>query len=441
MSTDRAAGHLVRHIGLGHGIALYVSAILGAGVLVLPGQVATLAGPASLLSWAFACAMGVPLASMFAALARRYPDAGGVASYVRHAFGPTLGGVTGWMYFVAGSVGQTIVPLTGGYYVAEAAHLGRGWAFAIAVAILTLAVLANLAGLRVGSRTQLTLAGGVALALVVTVAAAVPRMTTHRLTPFAPHGFEPVGAGVIVLFFAFAGWEAVAHLVGEFTDPDRDVPRAVAATIAVVTVLYVGVAAAVVLTGTYGSNTVDHVAIESLLQGAFGQAANVVAAVIAVVISLGTTNAFVAGVSRLGYSLARDGWLPEIAARINARSIPAGGVLAVAAVAYSGLVVGFVLGWGTETLVVVPSTLVVAVYLLAAAAGVRLLAGVARSCAVMTIALTLVVAPAAARHVAIPLVVAALALAARYAFGRRRRSSGTLPAHGHGLPSGSEPRP
>lgn len=444
MSTDTAPRHLVRHIGLGHGIALYVSAILGAGVLVLPGQVATLAGPASLLSWAFACAMGVPLAAMFAALARRHPDAGGVASYVRHAFGPTLGGVTGWMYFVAGSVGQAIVPLTGGYYVAEALRLDRVWAFAVAAAILTAAVLANLAGLRVGSGTQLALAGGVALALVVTVAAALPRMTTNRLTPFAPHGYSAAAAGVVVLFFAFAGWEAVGHLVGEFTDPDLDVPRAVAATIAVVTTLYVGVAAAVVLTGTYGSDGVDHVAVELLLQGAFGHAAAGAAAGVAVVISLGTTNAFIAGVSRLGYSLAGDGWLPEVVARISARSVPAGGVLAVGVVAYGGLVLGFVLGWGTETLIVVPSTLVVTVYLLAAAAGVRLLAGLARACAAVTIALTLIVAPAAARHVAIPLVVAAVALTARYGLGlhsrRRRRTPALEAAPGAPATPGTERR-
>jgi amino acid efflux transporter len=420
MSTDTASPGLVRHIGLGQGTALYVSAILGAGVLVLPGQVATLAGPASLVSWAFACAMGVPLAVMFAALARRYPDAGGVASYVRHAFGPTLGGLTGWLYFVAGSVGQTIVPLTGGYYVAEALHLDRAWAFVVAAVILALAVAANLVGLKVGSRAQLVLAAGVATALVVTIAVSVPRMAVSRLTPFAPHGVAAVGAGVIVLFFAFAGWEAVAHLSGEFTDPDRDLPRAVAATIAVVTVLYVGIAAAVVLTGTYGSSHIDHVAVEVLLQGAFGRAAAVVAATVAVVISLGTTNAFIAGVSRLGYSLARTGWLPPAVGRVDARSIPATAVLCVAAIAYGGLGLGAVLGWGTETLVVTPSTLVVAVYLLAAAAGVRLLAGAPRLCAVLTIALTLVVAPAAARHVVIPLAVAALALAVRGLLARRR---------------------
>jgi amino acid efflux transporter len=420
MNTQSSAS-LRRHIGLGQGIALYVSAILGAGVLVLPGQVASMAGPSSLLSWAFACAMGVPLAWLFAALAQRYPDAGGVATYVGTAYGPTAGGVTGWLYFVAGSLGQTIVPLTGGYYVAEALEVGPWCAYAVAAAILAAALGANLFGLRVGSRVQLALAGGVAGALVLTIAAAAPLISLQRLTPFTPHGIAPIGAGVIVLFFAFAGWEAVAHLVGEFTDPDRDVSRAVGATIAVVTVLYLGIAAAVVLTGTYGNPQTDHVAIGLLLEHMFGGGANTAAAGVAVVISLGTTNAFIAGVSRLGHSLARDGWLPLAVSRIDGRSVPIGGVLAVAAVAFGGLGLSAAAGWDTETLVIVPSTLVVAVYLLAAASGVRLLTGYARACAVTTIVLTALVVPSAARHAVVPVVVATLALLTRAALVRRHK--------------------
>jgi amino acid efflux transporter len=51
-------------------------------VLILPGAAASLAGPASLLAWAIDCALGIPLALTFAALAATYPDAGGVATYV-----------------------------------------------------------------------------------------------------------------------------------------------------------------------------------------------------------------------------------------------------------------------------------------------------------------------------------------------------------------------
>lgn len=94
----------------------------------------------------------------------------------------------------------------------------------------------------------------------------------------------------------------------------------------------------------------------------------------------------------------------------------------VGAIAAGGLAAGAAFGWGTETLVVVPSTLVVAVYLLAAVAGARLLTGMARACSVTTIVLTLLVVPAATRHVAIPLVVAALALGSRYVLSRHHGS-------------------
>ncbi len=77
--TDRE--QLRRTITVPHGVALYLGAVVGAGVLLLPGLAASQAGPASLVSWGFDCVLGIPLALTFAALAARSPDAGGVATY------------------------------------------------------------------------------------------------------------------------------------------------------------------------------------------------------------------------------------------------------------------------------------------------------------------------------------------------------------------------
>lgn len=409
MSETSRTRTLTKTISLPQAIALYVSAVLGAGVLVLPGQVASMAGPAALAAWGFACVLGVPLAVMFAHLGRQFPDAGGVSTYLERAFGSFAGGVGGWWYFVAGSVGQTIVPLTGGYYVTEALGLGPSWGYAVAAIILGIAVLANCLGTQISARAQVALAVGVAAILILAIVAAVPTMDTSRLHPFAPHGLGGVGQAVIVLFFAFAGWEAVAHLAEEFRDSDRDLIRATSATIVIITVLYLGVASAVVLTGSYGSPQADRVAVGRLLSGAFGSEAGAAAAVAAVVISLGTTNAFVASVSRLGYALARDHWLPAKVSVTTTAGTPIGGVLLVAAVAYAGLGLAALNNWGTEQLVVVPATLVVFVYLAAAAAGIRLLTGLGRYCSIATVALTVAVLPAALGHLLIPGAVAAAA--------------------------------
>ena len=67
--------------------ALYVGAVLGPGVLIVPALAAEAAGPASVLAWAALLALSAPLAMTFAALGVRYPEAGGTAAYARAAFG------------------------------------------------------------------------------------------------------------------------------------------------------------------------------------------------------------------------------------------------------------------------------------------------------------------------------------------------------------------
>ena len=63
-------------IGLPSASALYIAAVLGTGILVLPGLAADAAGPASILAVAIVFVLSIPLAGTFAALAARYPDAG-----------------------------------------------------------------------------------------------------------------------------------------------------------------------------------------------------------------------------------------------------------------------------------------------------------------------------------------------------------------------------
>jgi amino acid efflux transporter len=79
-----------------HGVALYVGAVLGTGVIALPALAARAAGPASLLAWLGLVLASIPLAATFAALGARYPDAGGVSTYARQAFGPRAAAAVGW---------------------------------------------------------------------------------------------------------------------------------------------------------------------------------------------------------------------------------------------------------------------------------------------------------------------------------------------------------
>jgi len=420
--------HRSRHrIGLWHGVALYVCAILGAGVLVLPGQVASLAGPASLLAWAFTIVLSVPLAFTFAKLATAYPDAGGVATYARHAFGEDAGGVAGWWYFIAGSVGQAIVPLTAGYYVTDAMGLSQRLAPAFAAVILGVAVLTTLLGLRFGGAVQLALAIGVATVLVVAIVAAVPAVRWAAFTPFAPHGITGVGVAVVVLFYAFSGWEAIAHLAGDFRDVRRDLPRATLLTLFIVAALYLGVAFAVVGTRSYGGTELDNVSLARVVGGQLGVSPAIAIAAAATVICLGTTNAFLASVSRLGFALGRDRWAPRSLARLNRHSVPVVSVISVAAIGAAGLTASALFGWGTSDLVFIPSTLVLATYLIATAAGARLMSGAQRLLPASALLLIAVVTPSAGWYLAIPVGVALAVLALRRVPALRGSTSAPAP--------------
>jgi amino acid efflux transporter len=354
------------------------------------------------VAWLFDGLLGVPIALTFAALAARFPDAGGVATFATRAFGAAAGAVVGWSYFVAATVAQALVVLTGAHYAADALHLDRVLTFAVAGAMLALAVAANLYGLHLSARLQLWLSAGVALVLLAATFAAIPHMSSAALTPFAPDGWASVGRAAILLFFAFFGWEAITHLSSEFRDPARDVRRATVLAVGLVSIVYFGVSFAVVATGTYGPKQLDRVAVAHLLGASLGVSAKWLAATTAVIITLGTANAFVAATSRLGYALGRDGSLPAPMARLSRREVPDVAIAVLATIAGGALVLALVEGWGAEAFLIVPNSLVVVVYSIAMAAGVRLLDGSARFLAVAAALLCLAILPFAGVSLAIP---------------------------------------
>ena len=254
-----------------------------------------------------------------------------------------------------------------------------------------------------------------------TTVAALPRANAAALTPFVPYGWHSVGRACVLLFFAFFGWEAITHLAAEFRDPRRDLPRATVLSVGLVTTIYLGVAFAVVATATYGTPALDRVAVAHVLGGTLGLSARWLGGSAAVVISLGTANAFVASTSRLGYALGRDGAFPRSMARLSPRGVPAVSIGVVGGIAAGGLALAAGTGWGADAFLVVPDSLVIVVYVVAMAAGARLLTGPARLLAIVAAVLALLILPFAGVSVVIPAAVTAVALLYRRIRGRRHR--------------------
>src|SRR5512132_2295841 len=210
-----------RSIGIASGAALYVGAVLGPGVLLLTALAAQAAGPASVLAWAGLLLASLAIAVTFAALGVRLPVAGGAAAYVRAAYGRRAAAVTGWWFYSGVVAGAPAVWLIGGFYVAHLTGGGRAVAVAAAAAMMLAVVAANARGLQATARVQLGLAALLAALMLVAVVSALPSARSANWTPFAPHGWLAIGTAANLLMLSFVGWEAVAHLAGDFSDPRR----------------------------------------------------------------------------------------------------------------------------------------------------------------------------------------------------------------------------
>ena len=358
------------------GTALYVGAVLGSGVIALPALAAEAAGPASLLAWAGLALLSVPLAATFAALGARYPDAGGVSTYVRRAFaGPEAAAVVGWCFYFTVPVGAPAAAMFGGAYVASAIGGGSATVLATAAGLMLVVTLVNLFGIRVSGRLQLVLTALLVVLLLTAMAVSAPHARAAHLHPFAPHGWMGVFHAGALLVWSFAGWEAITHLAGEFRNPARDLPRATYLAVAIISLLYVGVAAASVLVlGPAAASA--RAPLAELLALGIGGNVQVLAAVAALLLTLGAMNAYFAGAAKLGAALGRDGALPPWFARgAVAGEVPRRSLAVVAGLAGLSLALAAWSGSGPAPLVLFTTGAFVAIYALGAAAALRLLDG------------------------------------------------------------------
>jgi amino acid efflux transporter len=359
-------------LGRVQGVALYGGAVLGSGVLLIPAVAAELAGPASLIAWGAMALATLPLALTMATLAARFPGGGGVSLFARRAFGPVAEPVAGWVFLLAVAVGGPVAALIGVRYALAAFGLPQATELPLAVAILVVALVSNALGARAAGWLQVAVVAGIATILLLAIGAALPHVRAASFTPFLPHGWLGVGRAAAILFWCFIGWEAVAHLSGEFGDPRRDLVPAVLWAVALVGALYLGAALVTVGTASYGGAKTG-AALVLVVRAALGPAAGYVVGAIAVACVTATANAYAGATAQLARALARGGLAPRLFGASAPRSgAPLGGLAFLAgcwalvfALERAGLLSDYLL-------LALPTGNFIVTYILGAAAGIRL---------------------------------------------------------------------
>lgn len=353
--------------------ALYIAAVLGSGIFVLPSLSIRAAGPAAVLAVAAVFVFSIPLASTFAALSIAHPDAGGVATFARMAFGGTAARMAGYWFFFGVSTGAPIVAVLGAQYVAALAGAGPAAVVPIAILLLIPPFVVNVIGLRVTGAAQIVFTAALlAIVLVVCIVASGSSRPTN-FQPFLPHGWTGVGTAISLNVWAFTGWEAVTHLAGEFRRPRVTVPIATAVALLAVGASYLGLQwATVAVLGVRAGD--GPVPLLQVLTAGHAPAARVAVGAVAVIVVVGVLNTYVGAFAKLGAALGRDGDLPRsMRGGAEAGGVPRVALGVVGVLVLVDIAALLLMRLDLEPLILIQTSCMVAVYAAAVLSAVRLL--------------------------------------------------------------------
>lgn len=337
---------LVRQISATGIWLLAVNGMIGAGIFGVPAGAAALTGIYSPLVF-LACGLLLMMVVLcFAELSSYFRGTGGPILYIGTAFGKFAGFQAGWAFYFARA---TAFAANINLLVASIAYFwepaGDG---AIRILLLALIVflltVPNVLGTRHAMRSIgiLTVLKILPLLMLVIAGLAWLDPAAFPVTATPPPGVLDIGSAVLLVIYAFVGWEAAVVPAGETRDPARDMPRALLLAMGVVTLIYVLIqaVAVAVLPNLAGADS----ALIEVGAVLFGPAGAVLLTV-GVVISIGGNVAStMVTAPRLTYSLAREGslpaWFGEVHAehRTPARSIVAFAVLVFLLSLYGGFI-------------------------------------------------------------------------------------------------------
>jgi amino acid efflux transporter len=379
--TKEAQGSLHRLITVRHAVAIYVSSVLGAGILVIPGLAARTAGAGSLLAWLFLSLASYPFAFTFSSLSARSPESGGIYSFAKEGFGQSISTMTAWLFVAWVVLGAPAITLAAGTYLAYAFPISGPGVFAVAAGIIALAYVINLRGIRLSGRVQVGLVTIMVGILALAVIASSPGIKAVNYTPVFPNGIAAVGVASALIVWSYLGYENVSNIAEEFKDPKRDFGRSVTFSVLLVSVLvlYIAVAFTVVGTGSYSSGAgVTPFAV--LMSNVFGPYGGVAVSLFAVVIVFSTVNAYTAGMSRVVYAAAVDGSLPRFLAGVDSRTgVPRRALVALFVLIMLGLTAFYVVHADVQSAFLATSGAAVLTYVVGSIAGIKLLKKNSRS--------------------------------------------------------------
>ncbi len=301
-------------LGLFDATAISVGAIIGAGIFVITGIAARLAGGALVISMLIAAVVSLFTALSFSELAAWQPKEGSIYEYTYQLISPLAGFLVGWVWMLSNIFAGAAVSLSFAHYLtALLPILPVTWV----AAVLCLAFAAlNFFGIQQSARLNNVIVIAKLLVLGFFVVYGLVHLRMTNFVPFAPF---KVGVlyGACFIFFAFGGFARVAIVAEEVKDAKRNVPRAILLSLAISTAVYILVGAvAVGLVGASelaGSNSPLTTAMKST-HSALASSITSAGALVATASVLLTS---ILGVSRMAFAMAKRKNFPHVLGKLH----------------------------------------------------------------------------------------------------------------------------
>lgn len=232
---------LIRAVTRWQVVGLSVNDVIGSGVYLLPAAAALLLGPFSIWAVLVAGAAVALLVLCFAEASSYFDEPGGAYLYTREAFGDFIGFEVGWMTWLARVT--SVASLSAGFALAFGylwPGATEGWGRALIItASLGLLTYVNVLGVKQGAKMAVFLTVAKSVPLLVFIGLGIFAIDGDLLTVEAPpSSFQSISEVVLLLLFAYCGFENTPGAAGEFKNPQRDVPFALLTMVILVTLIY-----------------------------------------------------------------------------------------------------------------------------------------------------------------------------------------------------------
>jgi APA family basic amino acid/polyamine antiporter len=310
---------LVRAISRWSLVAVAINGIIGAGIFGLPSKVFALTGAYSLVAFIVCALVVVSIILCFAEVGSRFTATGGPYLYGRFAFGSAIGFEVGWLLWLARLTAfaancNLLVDYVGFFWPQASAGY---WRASIIIAVVASLTMVNVIGVRDTAMVSNVFTVGKLIPIVAFIVIGLFAIHPDNYSFTAPPGYSAFSQSVLMLIYAFTGFEMAVIPAGEIRDPQRDLPRAILIAIVVVAVLYIGIQ--FVCIGTLPTLATSQRPIADAAELFMGRAGAALIAAGIIVSIIGNLNVLILAASRLTFAMGEGGELPRWLGRTHRR--------------------------------------------------------------------------------------------------------------------------